>query len=208
MIRMEKQVLRIRTKFFEAVLKQVWNQWIGTWPRMSRNIDPWSLIIGDIFRHDMMMCLDRMWYLSWFSSLQKDTFWFEVMCSVISDVMCKDLSWYDVTATGDFASRMTEDLNKMQDGMGEKVLIIQHFTKRKGSQILLLFKGGDALPFHSDWYRRFCLSLHSGGFCLLPVHTCRSWEATLRFSLRTGFSLWCFSLWSRPWPWWGESLGR
>ncbi len=35
--------------------------------------------------------------------------------------MCKDLSWYDVTATGDFASRMTEDLNKMQDGMGEKV---------------------------------------------------------------------------------------
>ena len=47
---------------------------------------------------------------------------FEVMCSrVISDVMLKDLSWYDVTATGDFASRMTEDLNKMQDGMGEKV---------------------------------------------------------------------------------------
>ena len=26
-----------------------------------------------------------------------------------------------MTATGDFASRMTEDLNKMQDGMGEKV---------------------------------------------------------------------------------------
>ena len=44
-------------------------------------------------------------------------FWFEVMCS-----WYKDLSWYDVTATGDFASRMTEDLNKMQDGMGEKVL--------------------------------------------------------------------------------------
>ena len=55
---------------------------------------------------------------------------------MISDVICKDLSWYDVTATGDFASRMTEDLNKMQDGMGEKV-IIQHFTKCKaGSQCL------------------------------------------------------------------------
>ena len=39
-------------------------------------------------------------------------------------VTCKDLSWYDVTATGDFASKMTEDLNKMQDGMGEKVVII------------------------------------------------------------------------------------
>ena len=40
--------------------------------------------------------------------------------------MCKDLSWYDVTATGYFASRMTEDLNKMQDGMGEKVVNNQH----------------------------------------------------------------------------------
>ena len=34
------------------------------------------------------------------------------------------MAWYDVTATGDFASRMTEDLNKMQDGMGEKVLTL------------------------------------------------------------------------------------
>ena len=42
----------------------------------------------------------------------------------LTDVPCKDLSWYDVTATGDFASKMTEDLNKMQDGMGEKVFII------------------------------------------------------------------------------------
>ena len=54
-------------------------------------------------------------------------FWFklEVTCSSeISDMMCQDLSWYDVTATGDFASRMTEDLNKMQDGMGEKVMTL------------------------------------------------------------------------------------
>ena len=43
-------------------------------------------------------------------------------------VICKDLSCYDVTATGDFASKMTEDLNKMQDGMGEKVfnIVITH----------------------------------------------------------------------------------
>ena len=43
-------------------------------------------------------------------------------------VICKDLSWYDVTATGDFASKMTEDLNKMQDGVGEKVfnIVITH----------------------------------------------------------------------------------
>ena len=46
----------------------------------------------------------------------------------LNDLTCKDLSWYDVTATGDFASKMTEDLNKMQDGMGEKVfnIVITH----------------------------------------------------------------------------------
>ena len=51
----------------------------------------------------------------------------KIFCQVfvaLTDVPCKDLSWYDVTATGDFASKMTEDLNKMQDGMGEKVFNI------------------------------------------------------------------------------------
>ena len=80
-----------------------------------------------------------------------------VLSRLISDVMCKDLSWYDVTATGDFASRMTEDLNKMQDGMGEKVK-----SECKGSKISFR-KGGHALPFYSDWYWRVCLPLHTGG---------------------------------------------
>jgi len=36
-------------------------------------------------------------------------------------VLKQDIGWYDTTTTAEFASRMTEDLNKMQDGMGEKV---------------------------------------------------------------------------------------
>jgi len=72
----ERQVLRIRTKFFEAVLKQ-------------------------------------------------------------------DLAWYDVTATGDFASRMTEDLNKMQDGMGEKVGMLFRF--------LATGIGSFVFPYIQNW---------------------------------------------------------
>ncbi|KAK9700678.1 ABC transporter [Popillia japonica] len=33
----------------------------------------------------------------------------------------QDISWYDKNQTGDIASRITEDLNKLEDGLGEKV---------------------------------------------------------------------------------------
>ncbi|CAH0547999.1 unnamed protein product [Brassicogethes aeneus] len=36
-------------------------------------------------------------------------------------VLNQDVSWYDVNQTGDFASRMSEDLLKLEDGIGEKV---------------------------------------------------------------------------------------
>ena len=81
---------------------------------------------------------------------------------MIFDVIFQDLSWYDVTATGDFASRMTEDLNKMQDGMGEKVMTLTIKYHCNDFDILLVGEGGDAVPFHSDWYWRFCLPLHTG----------------------------------------------
>ena len=42
-------------------------------------------------------------------------------------VLKQDLGWYDTTTTAEFASRMTEDLNKMQDGMGEKVGMLIRF---------------------------------------------------------------------------------
>ena len=36
-------------------------------------------------------------------------------------VLRQDLAWYDTNTTAEFATRMTEDLNKLQDGIGEKV---------------------------------------------------------------------------------------
>ncbi|XP_018319200.1 multidrug resistance protein 1 [Agrilus planipennis] len=57
-------------------------------------------------------------------------------------VLNQDIGWYDVNQTGDIASRMSEDLNKFEDGIGEKVA---HFTHMMftflGCVILALVKG-------------------------------------------------------------------
>ncbi|KAK4873212.1 hypothetical protein RN001_015241 [Aquatica leii] len=39
-------------------------------------------------------------------------------------ILNQDISWYDLNQTGDFASRVAEDLKKIQDGIGEKVPIV------------------------------------------------------------------------------------
>ena len=56
---------------------------------------------------------------------------------------------------------MTEDLNKMQDGMGEKVVTDQHHLN---TLIWLYrnFEDWDALPFHSDRHWRVRLPVHTG----------------------------------------------
>ncbi|KAJ9598418.1 hypothetical protein L9F63_010893, partial [Diploptera punctata] len=36
-------------------------------------------------------------------------------------VLRQDMSWYDTSKTANFASRITEDLDKLQDGIGEKM---------------------------------------------------------------------------------------
>ena len=41
----------------------------------------------------------------------------------------QDVGWYDTTTTSDFATKMTEDLNKVQDGMGEKVGMMLRFIQ-------------------------------------------------------------------------------
>jgi len=45
----------------------------------------------------------------------------------LAAVLRQDVAWFDTTTTSDFATRMTEDLNKMQDGMGEKVGMLLRF---------------------------------------------------------------------------------
>jgi hypothetical protein len=45
----------------------------------------------------------------------------------VQAVLRQDISWYDTTTTTDFASRMTDDLNKLEDGIGEKIGMLLHF---------------------------------------------------------------------------------
>jgi ATP-binding cassette subfamily B (MDR/TAP) protein 1 len=50
-----------------------------------------------------------------------------VPSSTVQAVLRQDISWYDTTTTTDFASRMTDDLNKLEDGIGEKIGMLLHF---------------------------------------------------------------------------------
>ncbi|KAG8193490.1 hypothetical protein JTE90_023740 [Oedothorax gibbosus] len=44
-----------------------------------------------------------------------------IKCLFMSSILKQDISWFDTHQTADFASRLTGDLNKIQDGIGEKV---------------------------------------------------------------------------------------
>ncbi|XP_055935282.1 ATP-dependent translocase ABCB1-like isoform X3 [Argiope bruennichi] len=52
---------------------------------------------------------------------------FRIRCMFMSSVLKQDIGWYDTNETGDFASRITGDLTRIQDGMGEKVGICVSF---------------------------------------------------------------------------------
>ncbi|GJQ81867.1 hypothetical protein Trydic_g9893 [Trypoxylus dichotomus] len=45
----------------------------------------------------------------------------QIRSNYMRSVLNQDIAWYDVNQTGDFASRMTEDLIKVEDGIGDKV---------------------------------------------------------------------------------------
>ena len=55
----------------------------------------------------------------------------------------QDVGWYDTNTTSDFATKMTEDLNKIQDGIGEKLGMIVRFV--------ITFLGSIAFAFYSNW---------------------------------------------------------
>ena len=61
----------------------------------------------------------------------------------LAAVLRQDIAWFDTNTTSDFATRMTEDLNKVQDGMGEKI----------GMMLRFIFAGLTAFiyPFIANW---------------------------------------------------------
>lgn len=52
------------------------------------------------------------------------------------------MEWYDLNKSGEFASRMNEDLTKLEDGLGEKVVIFMQFLIAFLSSIVLAFIKG------------------------------------------------------------------
>ena len=58
-------------------------------------------------------------------------------------VLRQDIAWYDTNTTSDFASKMTEDLNKIQDGIGEKMGMLVRFVTT--------FLGSLIYPYTQNW---------------------------------------------------------
>lgn len=61
----------------------------------------------------------------------------------LKSVLNQDIGWFDVTQSGEFASRMNEDLSKLEEGLGEKVVMYTHFV--------ISFIGCMALAFAKGW---------------------------------------------------------
>ncbi|XP_049809966.1 ATP-dependent translocase ABCB1-like isoform X1 [Schistocerca nitens] len=61
----------------------------------------------------------------------------------LKSALRQDIGWYDLNQTGDFASRMSEDLTKMEDGIGEKVVMFATY--------LVTFLGGLVLALVRGW---------------------------------------------------------
>ncbi|XP_055837899.1 ATP-dependent translocase ABCB1 [Episyrphus balteatus] len=57
-------------------------------------------------------------------------------------VLHQDMSWYDFHQSGEVASRMNEDLTKMEDGLGEKIVIFINFVIAFISSLALAFAKG------------------------------------------------------------------
>ncbi|XP_064542584.1 ATP-dependent translocase ABCB1-like [Drosophila montana] len=70
----------------------------------------------------------------------------QIMCirsKFFKSVLHQDMSWYDINPSGEVASRMNEDLSKMEDGLGEKVVIFVHY--------IVGFAGSIVLAFYKGW---------------------------------------------------------
>ncbi|XP_037914753.1 ATP-dependent translocase ABCB1 isoform X2 [Hermetia illucens] len=68
---------------------------------------------------------------------------FRIRGLYLKSALNQDISWYDFNQSGEFASRMNEDLSKLGDGLGEKVVMFVHF--------IVAFVGSITLAFVKGW---------------------------------------------------------
>uniref|UniRef100_A0A1B0AKC4 ABC-type xenobiotic transporter n=1 Tax=Glossina pallidipes TaxID=7398 RepID=A0A1B0AKC4_GLOPL len=67
---------------------------------------------------------------------------FRLRGKFLRSVLHQDMSWFDFNQSGEVASRMNEDLTKMEDGLGEKVVMFLHFLAAFGGCIIFAFIRG------------------------------------------------------------------
>ncbi|XP_035227949.1 ATP-dependent translocase ABCB1-like, partial [Stegodyphus dumicola] len=72
---------------------------------------------------------------------------FRIRCMFMESILKQDIGWFDTNKTGDFASRISGDMSKIQDGLGDKV------------PILISFISSTILSFASAFYYGWKLSL-------------------------------------------------
>ncbi|KAF4526587.1 hypothetical protein B566_EDAN006401 [Ephemera danica] len=65
-----------------------------------------------------------------------------IRISFLRQVLRQEIGWYDTNQTGDFASRLTEDLVKLQDGMGEKLGMLLFQASTCVTSIIIAFVYG------------------------------------------------------------------
>jgi ATP-binding cassette subfamily B (MDR/TAP) protein 1 len=68
---------------------------------------------------------------------------FRLRSRFLQAALNQDISWYDFNQSGEFASRINEDLTKLEDGLGEKVIMFVHF--------IVAFFGALTLAFVKGW---------------------------------------------------------
>ncbi|KAK9877123.1 hypothetical protein WA026_016869 [Henosepilachna vigintioctopunctata] len=67
---------------------------------------------------------------------------YRIRCTYTEKILKQDISWYDQHQTGDFASKMADDLVKLEDGLGEKIPMFLNMQFTFIASILLAFFKG------------------------------------------------------------------
>ena len=67
---------------------------------------------------------------------------FRIRTLFLKAVLRQDIGWYDTHPTGSFASRMADDLSKLQDGIGEKIGMFIYFMTIFAASIVNAFVHG------------------------------------------------------------------
>ena len=66
-------------------------------------------------------------------------------------ILRQDIGWYDTHQTNDFAARMAEDLNKLQEGIGEKIGMFIFFMTIFSASLINAFYHGWELTLVSAY---------------------------------------------------------